>query len=227
MNSEARNDAEIRDAEQDVEQIDTQTGETPEGDGEEERREEERREQEPEQVQLLQKQLDEMRQEMERMRNQYLRLAADFENYRRRTRQEIEEIRRTAAERLLRELLVLADNFELAIAAVRSELSEKVITGIDMIYRQFLNILSQEGVEPIAAVGKPFDPTYHEAFEEVVTDEFPEGTVASEVRRGYLLRGKVLRPALVRVARSPQPKEQQNDVKTEENLEKKEDGENE
>lgn len=221
-------DAEIKETEQDLEQVKSQSEETPQGDGVEEELEqglEQEKEESPEQ--LLQKELDEMRQEMEKMRNQYLRLAADFENYRRRTRQEIEEIRRTAAERLLRELLVLADNFELAIAAVRSELSEKVITGIDMIYRQFLNILSQEGVEPIAAVGKPFDPAYHEAFEEVVTEEFPEGTVASEVRRGYLLKGKVLRPALVRVARRPQPKEQQDGVKAEENLEKKGDGEDE
>lgn len=218
MKSNADSEAEIREAEQGVERIDSRSEDEPERD-----EGEEKPEQDLERDSLLIKQLDEMREEMERMRNQYLRLAADFENYRRRTRQEIEEIRRTAAERLLRELLPLADNFELAIASVRSELSEKVITGIDMIYRQFLNILSQEGVEPIAAVGKPFNPAYHEAFEEVVTDEWPEGTVASEVRRGYLLGGKVLRPALVRVAKSPQL-EDQPEVENVENVEKEDDG---
>lgn len=220
MKSNADSEAEIREAEQDVERIDNCSEDEPERD-----EGEEKPGQDSEEESLLRKQLDEMKEEMERMRNQYLRLAADFENYRRRTRQEIEEIRRTAAERLLRELLPLADNFELAIASVRSELSEKVITGIDMIYRQLLNILSQEGVEPIAAVGKPFNPAYHEAFEEVVTDEWPEGTVASEVRRGYLLGGKVLRPALVRVAKSPQL-EDQPEVENVENVEK-EDDENE
>ncbi len=192
MKNDVNSDVELKEAEQDAEQI------------------EDRKEQEPETEQEpdLMQQLDEMKKEMERMRDRYLRLAADFDNYRRRTRQEMDEVRRTAAERLLRELLPLADNFERAIAAVRSELSDKVITGIDMIYRQLLNILSQAGVEPLESVGKPFDPAYHEAFEEVVTGEWPEGTVASEIQKGYLLGGKVLRPALVRVAKGPEIKDQ-------------------
>ncbi|HHW39878.1 MAG TPA: nucleotide exchange factor GrpE [Syntrophomonadaceae bacterium] len=196
MKNDVSSDAELKEAEQDAEQV-------------EDRREQEAEAaQEPEQETDLRQQLDEMKKEMDRMRDRYLRLAADFDNYRRRTRQEMEEVRRTAAERLLRELLPLADNFERAIAAVRSELSDKVITGIDMIYRQLLNILGQAGVEPMEAVGKPFDPAYHEAFEEVVTGEWPEGTVASEIQKGYLLGGKVLRPALVRVAKGPEIKDQ-------------------
>ncbi len=196
MKNDVSSDAELKKAEQDAEQV-------------EDRREQEAEAaQEPEQEPDLRQQLDEMKKEMDRMRDRYLRLAADFDNYRRRTRQEMEEVRRTAAERLLRELLPLADNFERAIAAVRSELSDRVITGIDMIYRQLLNILGQAGVEPMESVGKPFDPAYHEAFEEVVTGEWPEGTVASEIQKGYLLGGKVLRPALVRVAKGPEIKDQ-------------------
>ena len=70
-----------------------------------------------------------------------------------------------------------------------------------MIYRKLWHVLSGSGVEAIEAQGKPFDPLFHEAFEQVATDEAPEGTIVEEVQKGYLLHGKVLRPALVKVAR--------------------------
>jgi len=196
LKKDVNSDVELREAEQDAEQVEDRKEQEPET------------AQEPEQEPDLRQQLDEMKKEMDQVRDRYLRLAADFDNFRRRTRQEMDEVRRTAAERLLRELLPLADNFERAIASVRSELPEKVVTGVDMIYRQLLKILNQAGVEPLEAVGKPFDPAYHEAFEEVVTGEWPEGTVASEIQKGYLLGGKVLRPALVRVAKGPETENQ-------------------
>lgn len=141
--------------------------------------------------------------ELTQLNQRYLRLAADFENYRRRTSQEIEEIRRTAAERLLLGMLPLLDNFERAIASAQEHRPQQDFAGIEMIYRQLLDILSQEGVTQLKAVGEPFNPVYHEAFAQVETDEWPEGTVTMELRRGYLLRDKVLRPAFVQVAKSP------------------------
>jgi molecular chaperone GrpE len=140
--------------------------------------------------------------ELDELNQRFLRLAADFENYRRRTRQETAEIRRTANERLLRELLPIIDNYERALEAAKKELPENMYTGIEIIYRQLCNLLAQEGVEAIESVGKPFDPQYQEAFQRVETSEYPEGTVTAEVKKGYLLQGKVLRPALVIVAKS-------------------------
>ncbi|HHW27960.1 MAG TPA: nucleotide exchange factor GrpE [Syntrophomonadaceae bacterium] len=140
--------------------------------------------------------------ELNDLNQRFLRLAADFENYRRRTRQEAAEIRRTANERLLRELLPIIDNYERALEAAKKDLPENMYTGIEIIYRQLCNLLAQEGVEAIESVGKPFDPQYQEAFQRVESSEYPEGTVTAEVQKGYLLQGKVLRPALVIVAKS-------------------------
>jgi len=140
--------------------------------------------------------------ELDELNQRFLRLAADFENYRRRTRQETAEIRRTANERLLRELLPIVDNYERALETAKKDLPENLYTGIEIIYRQLCNLLTQEGVEPIESVGKPFDPQYMDAFQRVETSEYPEGTVTAEVQKGYLLQGKVLRPALVIVAKS-------------------------
>ncbi|CEO88272.1 nucleotide exchange factor GrpE [Syntrophaceticus schinkii] len=142
--------------------------------------------------------------EFNNLQQRFLRLTADFDNYRRRTRQENAEIRRTANERLLLDIIPIIDNFERALDAAKKELPENIITGIEMIYRQLHNLLSQEGVEPVESVGKPFDPVYQDAFERIETTEYPEGTVTAEVQKGYLLHGKVLRPALVIVAKKPE-----------------------
>ncbi len=154
-------------------------------------------------VEDLKKQLAAKEEEIESLQQRYLRLAADFENFRRRTQREAAEIRRTANEALLRELLQVVDNFERALEAARSQLPENLVTGIEMIYKQLGNILTKEGVQPIESVGKPFDPLYQEAFEQVETTELPDGTVTEEIQKGYLLQGKVLRPALVKVAKKP------------------------
>jgi molecular chaperone GrpE len=149
----------------------------------------------------LNEQLEAKQLELEEALQRYLRLAADFDNFRRRTRQEMEDIRKSAAEHLIRELLPVLDNFERALASARSIFPDNVVTGIDMIHRQLWHVLSQNGVQAMEAEGKPFDPAFHEAFEQVETDDVSEGTVLEEVQRGYLLHGKVLRPALVKVAK--------------------------
>jgi len=149
----------------------------------------------------LNEQFEAKQRELEEALQRYLRLAADFDNFRRRTRQEMDDVRKTAAAGLIGELLPVLDNFERALATARSLLPENVATGIEMIYRQLWHVLAQSGVQPVEAVGKPFDPAFHEAFEQVETDDAPEGTVIEEVQKGYLLHAKVLRPALVKVAR--------------------------
>lgn len=132
---------------------------------------------------------------------QMVRLQADFANFRRRTLREKEELIRTANEGLVRELLPVLDNFERALHAAGENLAD-FRAGVQMIYRQLYGILEQQGLAPVPAVGEAFDPARHEAMEQVVSDEYPDNTVIEELRRGYYFQGKLLRAALVKVARS-------------------------
>jgi len=158
----------------------------------------------------IEQQLAVKEKEFEEMQQRYLRLAADFENFRRRKQKEAMEIRRTANECLLQDLLPIIDNFERALEAARQQMPENIIIGIEMIYRQLCDLLSREGVQPVESVGKPFNIHYQDAFEQVETTEFPDGTVIEEIQKGYLLQDKVLRPALVKVAKNPASKDNSN-----------------
>lgn len=128
-----------------------------------------------------------------------LRLQADFENFRRRTRQEKDDYYKYASEQLVIALLPVLDNFGLALAAEGDSI-EGFKAGVEMIYKQLLDVLATEGVTPIQAVGEPFDPTRHEAVAQDDSGEHPANTVVEEFRRGYFLRDKVIRPSMVKVA---------------------------
>ncbi|TEB07229.1 heat shock protein GrpE [Pelotomaculum schinkii] len=128
-----------------------------------------------------------------------LRLQADFENFRRRTRQEKDDYYKYASEQLVVALLPVLDNFGLALAAEGDSI-EGFKAGVEMIYKQLLDVLATEGVTPIQAVGEPFDPTRHEAVAQDDSGEHPANTVVEEFRRGYSLREKVIRPSMVKVA---------------------------
>lgn len=130
-----------------------------------------------------------------------IRLQADFENFRRRTRQEKEEWFRLAAEEFALALLPVLDNFDRAMENPGADL-EQFLTGMRMIRRQLMETLSNQGLEPMASVGQAFDPARHEAVGRVTGTEHPDDTVVEELRRGYLFRGRVLRPAMVKVAKS-------------------------
>lgn len=148
--------------------------------------------------------------EKERLADDYLahlqRLQADFENFRRRVRSERERLQAYAAESLLERLLPVLDNLELAVASARVNLDPGGLRqGVELTLRQFQEVLEKEGVSPMEAVGHPFDPALHEAIMQVETDEHGDNIiVVEELRRGYMYRDRVLRPAMVKVARSPQ-----------------------
>ncbi|CEP68237.1 GrpE nucleotide exchange factor [Moorella glycerini] len=135
------------------------------------------------------------------LQQRYLRLQADFDNYRKRTRREQEELTRLANARLIESLLPVLDNLERALAAAAGAEKQALETGVEMTLRLLKEILSQEGLMPVAALGQPFDPEVHEA---VAREETPEldkiNLVVEEFRRGYTLHGKLLRPAMVKVA---------------------------
>lgn len=130
-----------------------------------------------------------------------LRLQADLDNFRRRTRQEKEDWFRMAAEEFAQALLPVLDNFDLALANPGNDL-EQFLTGVRMIRGQLHETLGNQGLEPLTSVGEPFDPTRHEAVSQVTGSGQPEDTVVDEIRKGYLFKGRVLRPAMVRVAKS-------------------------
>jgi molecular chaperone GrpE len=160
--------------------------------------------------QALAAQLDELRQqviaaEQEAADNRvgWQRVAADFANYRRRTEQDREQSLGLANEALLSKLLVIVDDFDRAIANMPPELrGVGWVDGIAAIDRKLRLLLDSEGLTPIEAVGKPFDPHEHEAVAQEETNHVPEGTVTSELQRGYRIRDRVLRPAMVAVAKN-------------------------
>ncbi|ABZ84986.1 co-chaperone grpe [Heliomicrobium modesticaldum Ice1] len=147
--------------------------------------------------------LDKAKQDLQDWENRYLRLQADFDNFRRRTRQEKEELGTYANEGLVKKLLPVLDNFQRALGAMaKAGAADNLLAGVAMIERQFSDILTKEGLQPLEAVGKEFDPQSHEAVLFGEADEvYPDGIVMEEMQKGYLFKSKVIRPAMVKVAK--------------------------
>jgi molecular chaperone GrpE len=138
------------------------------------------------------------------MENQYRRLAADFENFRRRQQQERETLIKSAGERILERFLEILDNFERALqVGEKATDPQQVLTGVSLIYRQLQDFLGKEGVTAMEAKGQPFDPLMHEAVLQEAAEDVPDHTVLDEFRKGYLLNGRVLRHAMVKIADNP------------------------
>jgi molecular chaperone GrpE len=154
-------------------------------------------------IERLHAELDEARREVGDNRAGWQRAAADFANYRRRAEQEREATLGLANEMLLAKLLAVVDDFDRALAAMPPELGHLGwIEGLWLVERKLRALLDSEGVTPIEAVGKPFDPREHEAVIHEETRDAPDGQVTGEVQRGYRIRDRVLRPALVKVAKN-------------------------
>lgn len=127
-----------------------------------------------------------------------LRAAADLENYKKRAERERNDILKYAHEEIMSDLIVALDNFERALkAAEASADSTRLTEGVKLIQKQLLAVLQKYGLRPIEAIGKPFNPEFHEAVAQVETDEHPEGTVLTEQLKGYTLDQRLLRPAVV------------------------------
>jgi len=140
------------------------------------------------------------------MKEQWLRTAADFDNFRKRARRDVEDARRSGREDLLKGLLPVFDNLERAIqSAQRATEVKPVVDGITMILRQFVDVVGRAGITKVVTVGSAFDPTIHEAIQQVETDDHPPGTVVSEIQAGYLQGDRLVRAAMVVVARPRSP----------------------
>ena len=142
----------------------------------------------------LQKKYDELNQ-------QYLRLAADFDNYRKRQAQEREDLLKYGAENSLTKMIEVLDNFERGIQALESvDDCEKVKESFKLVYKQVTDTLTKLGLEEIKAEGEEFNPNFHEAVMQTPSEDIPENTVIKELRKGYKLGDKVLRPSMVNVS---------------------------
>jgi len=134
----------------------------------------------------------------------YLRTRADLENYRKRAQREKEDLGRFANENLLREMLPVLDNLERAVAHARETGGDgSLLEGVEMTLSQLRKVFERSGVTPVEAVGKPFDPSCHEAMGQLESDELPPGSVIQELQKGYLLNQRLLRPAMVMVSKAP------------------------
>jgi molecular chaperone GrpE len=139
------------------------------------------------------------------VQERYVRLYADFENFKKRAARERDEVRRATTESVLGRLLPVLDTFEMAMqaATLPNTNLESLKAGVSMIQGQLRNTVADYGVEEIDAVGKPFDPALHEALSQQETTEVTDGHVISQNRKGYRMKDRLLRPAAVVVARKP------------------------
>jgi len=130
-------------------------------------------------------------------------MQSDYENLRRRTDRQLDDMRRYANEGLLCSLLETVDELELALRTAKHGTSDAIVQGVEMTLKKLKKVMAQEGVTAICALYNEFDPSKHAAVGRVETDELKEGTVVEEVRKGYMLMDKVIRPSMVRVAVKP------------------------
>ena len=142
--------------------------------------------------------------DLDRFRDLALRSQADFENYKKRSAREKEEAIRYANSSLLERLVGIIDNFELGLAAAKEQgAASPIFSGMVLVQKQLNDLLAENGLQPIEAEGKTFDPNLHEAIGHEPSDQIPEGVVLRQVRRGYGLKDRLLRPSRVVVSSGP------------------------
>lgn len=149
-------------------------------------------------------QLEETRGQLAELNDKYLRIYAEFDNFRKRTAMDREELRRYANEEIIAELLSVLDHLDMAVQHSRGATAEKIVEGVQMTLKEFERLLEKFGVRIISAAGQAFDPNLHHAMAQIPTDEVEPNTVVEEFRKGYQLHDKLIRAALVSVARPPE-----------------------
>lgn len=155
-------------------------------------------------TEALQNQLTQALEESKGHQEQYLRTLADMENLRKRTQRDKEELAKFANESILRDILPVIDNLERAVEhAEQAESDDGLFEGVQMTLTQFNQLLDKFGVEPVDAIGQPFDPAYHQAMGQLESEEHPINTVVQQMQKGYQLNKRLLRPAFVMLAKAP------------------------
>ncbi len=158
---------------------------------------------------FLESELAEAKQKLQESDNLYKRMMADFENFRRRVDREREEFQAVGIQRAMENLLPALDDMDRANSSLNADMSaEKVLESVKLVFNRLTRCLEAVGVKALTVVGEHFDPKYHEPVQEIETTDVPNGAVVHELRRGYTLNDKVIRPALVNVACNPGSHEQ-------------------
>ncbi|WP_337019764.1 nucleotide exchange factor GrpE [Oceanobacillus massiliensis] len=147
----------------------------------------------------FEKEMETLKAEKEEVYNRLLRLQAEFDNFKKRSQKEKEADRKYKSQELINELLPAIDNFERALQVETTEENASLVEGITMVYRQLQDALKSQGVEVIETEGKTFDPTLHHAVMQVEDESIDPNTVVEELQKGYMLKDKVIRPAMVKV----------------------------
>jgi molecular chaperone GrpE len=147
---------------------------------------------------LLQQKVEDLQAAVQEKDERVKRLQADFENFRRRTRQEKEELSAVVTQTLLTDMLPLLDNFERAMAVEAKDM-ESFQTGVEMIYKQLKAALEKNGLETIDTTDTKFDPNFHQAVMRVQNPEKEDDSIAAELQKGYMVKGRVIRPSMVQV----------------------------
>lgn len=146
----------------------------------------------------LKAQVESLTAALEEKDNRVKRLQADFENFRRRTSKEREELANVVTQDLLKSMLPILDNFDRAMAAEQKD-NESFQKGVEMIYTQLHETLKNDGLEPIETEGQKFDPNFHQAVMRVENPDLEDDTIAQELQKGYIVKGRVIRPSMVQV----------------------------
>ncbi|WP_010650945.1 nucleotide exchange factor GrpE [Oceanobacillus massiliensis] len=147
----------------------------------------------------FEKEMETLKAEKEEVYNRLLRLQAEFDNFKKRSQKEKEADRKYKSQELINELLPAIDNFERALQVETTEENASLVEGITMVYRQLQDALKSQGVEVIETEGKTFDPTLHHAVMQVEDESIDPNSVVEELQKGYMLKDKVIRPAMVKV----------------------------
>ncbi|NJD76118.1 MAG: nucleotide exchange factor GrpE [Candidatus Methanoperedens sp.] len=189
-----------------LEEAQTKESETSDHEGEE------IKEQEPCKEELV-KEFETIKKQLAEEKDRFLRLNAEFDNFRKRTQKEKEEFTKYANEKLILELIDVFEALERGLENARKpDNKDKLIEGIELVYKQFKNVLEKNGLVPIKAVGEKFDHNRHEAMMQTLTDDYEEDTILEEFARGYMLNSKVIRYSKVRVSKKKET-EEENEVK--------------
>ena len=161
----------------------------------------------------LEKELEIVRKEKDEIYERLLRKHADFENFRKRADKEKREFQSYALSEFMLELLSILDNFERALAHSEEQSGPEYRKGVELIYRQFRDLMEKKGLKAIDTIGQAFDPNFHEAILREEKNDLPENTILAELQKGYFFRDKLLRPAMVKVSfRNETPEEEDPEI---------------
>lgn len=150
-------------------------------------------------IESVQNEIESLQQEKEEMYQRILRLQAEFDNFKKRSQKEKEADRKYKSQEIVNELLPAIDNMERALQVEVTEATSGLVEGITMVYRQLLEALKSQGVEVLETAGKEFDPNLHHAVMQIEDSELESNTVVEELQKGYMLKDRVIRPAMVKV----------------------------